>query len=215
MSLATCSRSIGRRDLVAASIREPAPVPAREDKLECGLDVGPEVEPPGKPLGDLAHRREGVASPRAGVRDRILDELLTHLGRAARSDIGPIKREHLRGIRRVDQEEGGPVCNVVAVELSSFVPVRRASRSVEQSDVVRGGEILGRRSGKLAETDGEDGRAQRMLERLTGAEVGRKRQRPDHLCRTDGRLLGERPRRLRSAVRSPTRTPPYFRSVDS
>ena len=61
------------------------------------------------------------------------------------------------------------------------MPVRGAAGGVEERDVVRVGELLRRRSRELAEADCEHGRPQRMLERLSGAEVGCERERPDQL----------------------------------
>ena len=49
-------------------------------------------------------------------------------------------------------------------------------------------ELLRRCTGELAESDREHGAAQRVLERLTGAEVGREREGADHLGGAD-RLL--------------------------
>ena len=50
------------------------------------------------------------------------------------------------------------------------------------------------RSGELPEPDREQGRAQRVLERLPGAEVGREREGAYHLGRPDRPLSGTRPR---------------------
>jgi hypothetical protein len=72
---------------------------------------------------------------------------------------------------------------------------------VEQRDVVRGGKILGRRSGKLAEADRENGGTQRVLERLRGAEIGREREGANNLGCTDSRLVGWRPCRPSPVVR--------------
>jgi hypothetical protein len=78
--------------------------------------------------------------------------------------------------------------DVVAEQLRRLVPVRRATRGMEERDVVRIHELLGRRSGELAETNREHGAAQRMLERLPGAEVGCDREGTNHLGRADRSL---------------------------
>ena len=185
MSRATCRSRIGSGIASPRDVREPASVPAREDVLERRLDVRAELEPAREPLRHLAHRRERLTGSRAGVGDRLLDQRGADLRRPADADVRPVEREHLRGVGRVDEEERGSVRDVVAVELRRLVPVRRAPGGVEERDVVRVRELLRRRSGELAETDREHGGAQRVLERLPGAEVGRERQRADHLGGAD------------------------------
>ena len=174
-----------QRDRIATDVRESTSVPAREHVLQRGLDVRAEVEPAGEPLRDFAHRRKRVTSPRAGVGDRILDERGADLRSAARADVSLVERKHLRRVGRVDEIERRPVLDVVAVEQRRFVPVRGASRSVEERDVVRVRELSRRGSGELAEADREHGSAQRVLERLPGAEVGRERKGTDHLGGAD------------------------------
>ena len=186
-----------QRDRVARDVGEAPSVPAREDVLERRLDVRAEVEPAREPLRDLAHRRERLASPRAGVRDRVLDHRGPDLRGPAGADVGPVEREHLRRVGRVDQEERGSVRDVVAEQLRRLVPVRRAPGGVEQRDVVGVGELLRRGSGELAEPDREHGAAHRVLERLPGAEIGRERERADDLGGAD-RLL-DRAGRLHDA----------------
>ena len=56
--------------------------------------------------------------------------------------------------------------DVVAEQLRGLVPVRGAAGGVQQGDVVGVRELLGRRTGELAEADREHGRAHRVLERL-------------------------------------------------
>ena len=157
-----------QRDLVAAGIGKSLAVPAGEDVLERCLDARAEVEPPGEALRHFAHRRERVARTRAaGVGDDVLDHRGTNLGRAAGPDVGAVEREDLRRLGRVDEEERGSVLDVLAEQLRSLVPVRRAPGRVEERDVVRVGELLRRCSGELAEAHGEYGGAQRVLEWLT------------------------------------------------
>ena len=136
-----------------------------------------------------------VTGPRAGVGDRVLDDRRAHLGWPAGPDVGLVERQHLGRVGRVDEEERGSVLDVVAEHLRRLVPVRRAPRSVEQRDVVRVCELLRRRSGELAETDREHGAAQRVLERLPGAEVGREREGADHLGGADRRPAHRQRRR--------------------
>ena len=167
-----------RRDRVASCARESAPIAAREAMLERRLDTRPEVEPTREPLRDLAHRRERLTSPRGGVCDRVFEEGGADLQDLADADVGPVEREHLRRVGRVDEEERCPMRDVVAVELRRLVAVRGASRSVEQRDVVRVDELLRGRAGELSQTDREHGGAQGVLERLSGTEVGREREAP-------------------------------------
>ncbi len=177
-----------QRDLVASDVWESSPVPAREDELERSVDARTEVEPAREPLCDLAHRGERRARPRTGLGDGVLDECGADFRRPPRSDVCAIEREHFRGVGRVDQEERGSVRDVVAEELRGLVPVRRAPGGVEERDVVRIHQLLRRCSGELAEPSREHGAPQRVLERLTGAEVGRERKRTHHLGGAD-RLL--------------------------
>ena len=129
-----------------------------------------------------------VTGPRAGVGDRVLDHRGASMRRPSGPDVCPVERKHLRGARRVDEEDAGSVRDVVAEELGRLVPVRRAPRGVEERDVVRVRELLRGCSRELAETDREHGGAQRVLERLPRAEVGRGGASADHLRGPD-RLL--------------------------
>ena len=113
----------GQRDLVATDVRESPPVPACEDVLERGLDAGAELEPPREPLRHLAHRRERLARPGPGVGDGLLDQLRAHLRAAPDPNVRPVEREDLRGLGGINEVEGGPVRDVVAVELRRLVPV--------------------------------------------------------------------------------------------
>ncbi len=151
-----------------------------------------EAEPTGEPLGHLAHRRERRTGPRGGVRDRVLDHRGAVLRGPADADVRPVEREHLRGVDRVDQEERGPVRDVVPEQRRRFVPVRRATRGVEERDVVGVGKLLLRSPGELAETNREHSGAQGMLERLPRTEVGREREGADHLGRADRAFLPRR-----------------------
>ena len=87
-----------QRDRLTGDAWKSPPVPAREDVLERGLDARIEAEPPGEPLRHLAHHRERVTGPRAGVGDRVLDQLLADLGAAADPDVRFVEREDLRGL---------------------------------------------------------------------------------------------------------------------
>ena len=188
MSRATWRRRDGSGISSPATLREPLPVPAREDVLERRLDAGAEAEPAGEPLRHLAHRRERLACPRpaSAIAASIIRSRTS--GGRARPDVVAVEREDLRGVGRVDQVERGPVHDVVAEQLRRLVAVRRAAGGVEERDVVGVRELLRRRPGELAEADREHGRAQRVLERLPGAEVGGERERPDQLGGAD-RLL--------------------------
>ncbi len=176
-----------RQRLTADPAGRPLAVPAREDVLERRLDSRAEREPAREPLRHLAHRGERLPRPRR-VRERRLDHPLAHLGGPPGPQMGAIEREHLLRVGRVDQEEGGPVHDVLAEQLRRLVAVRRAAGGMKERDVVGVGELLRRRARELAEADREHGRAQRVLEWLPGAEVGGERQGPDQLGRAD-RLL--------------------------
>ena len=185
-----------QRDRVAArDAREPQPVPALEDVLERRLDAGAEAEPAGEALRHLAVHRERLAGQRRPCVDRRPRPSRRGCsGSRPRPTFERRNASDLGGVARVDERERGPRHDVVAVELRRLVPVRGAARGVEQRDVVRVDELLRRRSGELAEPDREHGGAQRVLERLPGAEIGRERQRPDHLGRAN-RLLARREHR--------------------
>ena len=162
-----------QRQLVAADGREAASVPAGEHVLERRLHARAELEPAGEPLCDLAHGREALARPRAGVCERVGDQRLALLRRLPGSDVRAVEGEHLRRVGRVDQEERRAVRDVVVVDLDRLVAVRGAARRVEQRDVVGVGELGGGGSRELAEPHREHGGTQRVLERLAGAEIGR------------------------------------------
>ena len=61
---------------------------------------------------------------------------------------------------------------------------------MEERDVVRVGEVPRRGVGELAEAHRQHRSPQRVLERLSRAEIGRERQRPDHLGSTDRPFAG-------------------------
>jgi len=107
------------------------------------------------------------------VGNGLLDHGGAELRGATEADVGPEERKDLCGVARVDEREHGPRHDVVAVQLRRLVSVRGAPRGVKERDVVRVDELLRRCSGELAETDREHGGAQRVLERLPGAEIGR------------------------------------------
>ena len=184
MSLATCRRRIGSGICVAGDVREARARPSARRRTRA--PPGCSVRRPSHPANRCATSHIVANASRAlgaGVGDGHLDHLRADLRRPAEPDVGPVEREHLRGVGRVDEVEGGPVRDVVAEQLRRLVPVRRAAGGVEERDVVGVGELLRRRSGELAETDREHGGAQRVLERLPGAEVGGDRERADHLGR--------------------------------
>ena len=220
MSRATCKRRIGNGIASPRVSGNPRPSQRAKTYSSAAWMLEAEVEPPREPLRDLAHRRERSARPRAGVGDRVLDQRGAHLRWAARPDMSPVEGKDLCRVGRVDEVERGSVRDVVAVEQRRLVPVRRAPRSVEERDVVRVGELARRRSGELAEADGEHGGAQRVLERLPGAEIGRERECTDHLGDTD-RPLGRghncclRFGVLRRHVKDPNPLPSLRRTVQS
>jgi hypothetical protein len=131
------------RQRIAADVREPASVPAREDELERGLDLRVEPQPACEALGHLAHRREPFARSRPGVGDRILDQRGAHVRRTPGADVRLVEREHLGRVRRIDEEERSSVRNVVVVHLNRLVPVRGAARGMEECGVVRVRELVG------------------------------------------------------------------------
>ena len=115
----------------------------------------------------------------------------------------PVEGEHRVAVGGVDQEERGPVADVVAEKLSRLVAVRRAAGRVQQRDVVGVGALGVRGPGERAEADGKDRRAQRVLERLAGAEIGRERQHRHQLGRAH-RLL-DRPLHLGRSLTAASR----------
>ena len=194
MSRATCTSRIGKGIASPpATTREVQAVPALKDVFECRLGARTESEPSGESLRHLAVHGQCLAGRRQAVGDGLLDHDGTELRRAAESDVRPEERDDLLGIARVDERERGPRHDVVPVDLRGLVSVRRATRGVQERDVVRIDELLRRRSGELAQPDREHRGAQRVLERLPRPEVGRQRQRTHHLGRTDRPLPGRRP----------------------
>ena len=197
MSRATCRRRIGSGISSPATFGNPRPSQRAKTYSSAAWMLGPR---PSHPANRCATSHIVANASRAlgpALAMRILDQLRADLRAAADPDVGSVEREDLRRVGGVDQVEGGPVRDVVAEELGRLVPVRRAAGGVEERDVVRVRELLRRRSGELAEADREHGGAQRVLERLPRAEVGRERQGPDHLGRADRLFV----RRLQSRDR--------------
>ena len=64
---------------------------------------------------------------------------------------------------------------------------------MKERDVVGVHELLCRCPGELPQTDREQGGAQGVLERLPGAEVGRQRERSDHLGSANRSLARRQP----------------------
>ena len=188
MSRATCRSRIGSG--ISSPLASGNPFPSQRAKTysRASSTLDPSSSHPAKRCATSHIVANDVTRPGAGVRDRILDHRRAHVRAATRSDVASVEREDLRGVGRVDEEERRPVRDVVAEELRRLVAVRRAPRRVEERDVVRVREFLCRRSGELTETHREHRAAQRVLERLSGAEVGRERECTDDFGRTD-RLL--------------------------
>jgi hypothetical protein len=130
---------------------------------------------------------------RAGVGEGVFDQLGAHLRATTGPDVGFVEAKDLIAVGGVDEVEGRSMVDVVSVQLRRLVTVRRAPGGVEQGDVVSVRELLRRRSGEFAETDREHGAAERVLEWLTGAEIGGDRERADHLGGPDRSPTG-RPR---------------------
>ena len=99
-----------------------------------------------------------------------------------------IERDHLIHVGGIDEEEGGPVLDILAEELRGLVPVRRASGAMQERDVIGVANLIRGRSGEVGKADREHRGAQCVLERLSRAEIGRERKRADELGCAD-RLL--------------------------
>ena len=195
MSRATWSTRAGRRDrLPRGRAWEPVPVPALEDVRQVRDNAGAEAEPAGEALRDLAVQGERRARDLERVLERVGDHLLTNLRRSSLSHHVHEERAELFGVASVDECELGARLDVVPEELRLLGRVRRAAERVQQGDVVGVDELRRREPGELAEADREDRRPERVLERLTGAQIGRYRHRADHLRGADGRLAPRRSR---------------------
>jgi hypothetical protein len=88
--------------------------------------------------------------------------------------------------------------DVIAEQLRSLMPIRRAARCVQERDIVGVGQLLGGCSGKLAELNGQHGGAHRVLKWLPGSEVGRDRE-----CANDLRSADRPLRRARHCCDAP------------
>ena len=104
-------------------------------------------------------------------------------GRAAR----PLERVAAREL--LDEPEERAV--VAAEEHRGLVRVARAAHRAQQRDVVRRRALLARQPELLAEPRGDDGVAQRLLQRLVVADVRRERHRRQHLGEADRRRRGD------------------------
>ena len=180
-SLATCSRRIDIGICSPATGGRPSPSQRAKTYPSASWMLGRSPSQAGEALRDLAHRFQRFARPRAGFGDRLLEHLRANLRRPSEPDEGAIELEHLVRLGGVDQVEGGAVRDVVAEQLPRLVSVRGAAGRVQQRDVVGIGELVSRGARELAEPHREHGRANGVLERLPGAEVGRDRQRGDQL----------------------------------
>ena len=194
MSLATCRSRIGNGIASPRMSGNPRPSQRANTYSSAAWTSRAELEPACEPLRHLAHRRERLAGPRAGVGDRVLDQRGADLRRRGPPRCGPVERQHLRGVGRVDEEERGSVRDVVVVHLRCLVPVRRAPGGVEERDVVGVRELLCRRSGELAETGP---RARRCATRARAAAR----------CRGRSRARGRRPPRQRGSAARRTAAP--------
>ena len=211
MSLATCRRRIGSGIASPRASGNPRPSQRAKTYSSAAWMLEPRSSHPANRCATSHIVANDVTSPRAGVGDGVLDHRGADLRGAAGPDVGPVERQDLRGVGRVDQEERGSVRDVVAEQLRRLVPVRRAPGGVEERDVVRVRELLRRCSGELAEPDREHGGAQRVLERLPGAEVGREREGTDHLGGADRLLMLREPPRARRDPMRPAGTDPKMR----
>ena len=96
------------------------------------------------------------------------------LRRPADADVRPVEREHLRRVRRVDEEERSPVGDVVAVELCRLVPVRGTARRREAARRSRCRRAL-RPMLRRARPDGRQGPRCAVHARAAGPCRGRSR----------------------------------------
>ena len=85
----------------------------------------------------------------------------------------------------VDVVGAGPEVDVVAEHQGRFVAVDRAAHVGEQADVVQHGELGGVEPETVAEPHAEPRRADHVLRGLTETEVGRHRDRDEHLVEPD------------------------------
>lgn len=197
-----------RDRLAAGDARESEPVPALEDVSERCFGTRAETHPACKALRDLAVHGERLAGDGNAVGDDVLDQRRAFPFGQTTSDMRPEEPDDLLQVARIDQRERRSRHDVVAVELCRLVPVRGASRRVQERDVVGVRQLLRRGGGELAEADREHRGAQSMLERLTGSEIGRQREGADDLGSADRLLDRARHRRGRrscEAMRDSTR----------
>ena len=203
MSRATWSTRAGS-PIVSPAAAPGNPFPSQRSKTYARfeIDAGAEAEPPGEALRDLAVQGERRARDLERVLERVGDHRLTNLRRSSLSHDILEERCDLFGVAPVDECELGARLDVVPEELRLLGRVRRAAERVQQRDVVRVHEVRRRELGELSEADGEDRRPERVLEGLTGAQIGRDRHRADHLRSADGRFaLGGSCCRRRGRVR--------------
>ena len=177
-----------RDRLAARHSGEAVPVPALEHVSERCLGSLAEAEPGGEALCHLAVHCERLASHVEPVQDRLLDHHGAFLVVSMETDARLEELDDLAHVARVDERERCPRRDVVAVQLGGLVAVRRAAGGVEERGVVGVDELLLRRACELTEPYRDHGGTQRVLERLTGAEVGREREGADDLRRAN-RLL--------------------------
>ncbi len=130
----------------------------------------PELRP-SQPANRCATSQPDATVRRAGesVGQGVLDHRIPLRRGATTADVGLKVRHDLLEITRIDERELGPRQDVVSVREGGFVTVRGAPRGMQERDVVGICQLVHGGPGELAETDGESGGTECVLERLPGA----------------------------------------------
>ena len=163
--------------LTGGAGREALAVPALERLQQAALHSLWESEPLRQPARDFAGGRVHLA--RAPLP---LGEGGRQLGDAARrGDRTHEPRQLLAAARGVDRRERRPSSDLVTERCAHHVRVGRAAEVAQLRRVVDDRQLPGLHARRLGEPRGDHARAQRMLERLSHAKVGRERDRGHHL----------------------------------
>jgi len=161
------------------------PLPSQRSKTCHSPSRTPSAEALGEAPADLAVRGQSRArAPRAGE-DRAGEG--HDVRRPALRGAPPQEVHQLVGARTVDRREVRAHVAVAAVGAGRLVGVARAADRVQQAEVVRVGAQRAVAAGGRREMGAQHRRAQAVLERLVGPEVGGQRQRREDLPCGHGR----------------------------
>ena len=187
----------GRRDRFAFEpLRLAAAVPALVELPQPVHDGPAEAQPLGEPLRDLAVPGERIARHALRGADPAHDAERLEQRRRAVVRGADVPREHaqyLGQLARIDGREVAPQRQLVAEQRREHVRVRVAADVAQQRLVVDLRKLRIVEAERFTEPHADGARPQCERHRLPHREIGRERQRRDHLGQPDGSALRRHP----------------------